>query len=125
MLIPSEHTSCVNCCLVSSLMVTQGALLSMNWFALSARAMISRTAWWYLRFSKSAAMLSDAFWNSAISSGSITLSDNLPSKRLVIKLAQRLAMLTTLPTRSEFTFCAKSVKLRSMSVTPSPNLDAK
>ena len=48
-----------------------------------------------------------------------------PPNCLLIKPAQRLAMLATLPTKSAFTFCTKSSRLRSRSATLGFNFAAK
>ncbi len=60
-------------------------------FALSASAMISRTAFANSRFSNSSVITGLAAWNSANSSGLSIASDNLQSKRFLMKPAQRLA----------------------------------
>ncbi|MOA02045.1 hypothetical protein D3C78_1214770 [compost metagenome] len=69
-------------------------------------------------------MAGAAAWKASHSSGSGLASTITPALPLWMKPAQRLAMLTTLPTRSELTFCTKSSRFRSRSSTPRPSLAA-
>ena len=108
------HTSRTSSRFESSLISTQGLRSSMYWFARSAIAITSRMALPNSRDSYSAAMRPVAFAASWYRSGSARRADSRPSKCLLMKLEHRDAILTTLPTRSEFTRREKSSKFRSI-----------
>jgi hypothetical protein len=70
-------------------------------------------------------MASPAADEAGDSSGSAQWAASRPSKRLLMKPAQRLAMLTTLPTRSLLTRCGEVLEVEVEVVDPEVSLAAK
>ena len=114
----TEQTACSSAALSGCLANSQGCFWSTYSLTLLASSITARRALPYSRPSKEALISGAAALISAIRLlSAMAGSETRPSKRLTRKPAERLAMLTYLPTKSELVREMKSAELKSTSST--------